>query len=70
VIITQYRPNKIEMQVRAVYERMLILSDIYYPVWQAYIDGRKTEIYPVDFALRGIIVPPGEYKVTMRTSLL
>ncbi len=70
VIITQYRPNKIEMRVRSDYERMLVLTDIYYPVWQAYIDEEKTEIYPVDFALRGIIVPPGEHKIIMQTSIL
>ncbi|MCJ7740412.1 YfhO family protein [Candidatus Microgenomates bacterium] len=68
--ITQYQPNKIEMRVRSDYERMLVLTDIYYPVWQAYIEGEKTEIYPVDFALRGIIVPPGEHKIIMQTSLL
>lgn len=70
VIITQYQPNKIEMRVRSDYERMLVLTDNYYPVWQAYIEGKKTEIYPVDFALRGIIVPPGEHKIIMQTSLL
>ena len=44
-------------------EEFLILSDIYYPGWKAYIDGKETKIYQTDYILRGIVVPAGEHTV-------
>jgi len=41
----------------------LVLSDEYFPGWQALVDGQKTKIYLVDGALRGIVVPPGKHSV-------
>ncbi len=47
---------------------LLVISEIFdeQNQWQAYIDSVKTAIYPVDYALRGIVTPPGEHVVEMR----
>jgi uncharacterized membrane protein YfhO len=41
----------------------LILSDIYYPGWQAKIDGKLTKIFPTNYVQRGIILPAGNHLV-------
>ncbi|MBI2594037.1 hypothetical protein HYW44_05350, partial [Candidatus Daviesbacteria bacterium] len=43
----------------------LVIADSFYPGWKADIDGNKTSILPVNINSRGIIVPPGEHKVTL-----
>jgi uncharacterized membrane protein YfhO len=43
---------------------LLILSDAYYPGWQAALDGRATAIYPAYGLFRAVQVPAGEHQVT------
>ena len=45
---------------------MLVLSEVYYPAWKAYIDGRPAPIYRADHLLRAIPVPAGEHMVELR----
>jgi len=42
----------------------LVLSDQYYPGWEATIDGRPVPIQITNAALRGICVPAGSYDIT------
>jgi len=44
----------------------LVLSDLYYPGWEARLDGAEVRLYPVDLALRGLPVPAGEHEVLFR----
>lgn len=41
----------------------LVTSDVYYPGWQATVDGVPTRIYQTNYALRGIAVPAGRHVV-------
>jgi len=41
----------------------LVLSDEYFPGWEAFIDGHETKIYLIDGALRGVVVPPGTHGI-------
>ena len=41
----------------------LIISNVYYPGWQALIDNNKADIQRVNFMLQGIIVPKGKHEV-------
>ena len=42
-----------------------VLSEIFYTRegWHAYIDGKETTIYPTNYVLRGIVIPPGKHKI-------
>jgi len=61
--ITSYTINSILLAVETSHRGVLVLSEIYYPGWNATIDGSETEIYRVDYNLRGIIVPAGSHAV-------
>ena len=45
---------------------MVVLSDTYFPGWHALVDGRPAEIYEVNAAMRGVLVPAGQHTLTMR----
>ncbi len=47
-------------------ENFLILSQVWYPGWQAGIDGRETRLYRTNHALLGCFVPPGEHTLRLR----
>lgn len=42
----------------------LVLTDIHYPGWQAYVDGAKVEIERANYAFRGIALSPGKHEIT------
>ena len=56
--------NSYEFRTRTSSRSVLVLSQIYYPGWKATIDGAEVPVYPVDYALTGILAPEGEHTVT------
>jgi uncharacterized membrane protein YfhO len=61
--ITNYSSGKISIETNSSGNNLLFLSDSYYPGWQAYVDGRQTQIYRADFAFRAIYVPSGTHRI-------
>ena len=61
--ITQYQSNRVVISTQSEKPGILVLSDIYYPGWQAYIDGQPTDIYRVDSLLRGVELREGSHIV-------
>ena len=44
----------------------LVISEVYYPAgWKATIDDQPTQIYPTNYILRGIVVPPGKHVIKL-----
>ena len=42
-----------------------MLSEIYYRGWEAWVDGERVPVERVNYALRGIALPPGSHRVEM-----
>ncbi|MDQ3855158.1 MAG: YfhO family protein, partial [Chloroflexota bacterium] len=66
VMVSRYSPQEIQLEVRAGSDAMLALSEVYYPIWRAYVDGQRTEVYAADHAFRAVKVPQGRHTVVMR----
>ena len=62
--ITSYRSGRVDISIRAAAPGMLVLTDSYFPGWQAYVEtGRRrlqTRINATDLAFRSIFVDQGE----------
>lgn len=63
VKIASYQDNEVVIHSNTKEQAMLVLTDGYYPGWNALIDGKKTEIYRVNGLVRGVIVPAGSHEV-------
>lgn len=63
VKMTNYGLNRIEFDVNTSENGMLYLSEVFYPAWKAYIDGKETEIYRADYCMRAIYIEKGSHKV-------
>lgn len=64
--ITAYSENEIALAVETPKNGYLVLSEIYYPGWNAYIDGAKQEVFRADWNLRAVAVPGGTHTVVVR----
>ncbi len=63
---TQYTDEKIDLDATIVSGRWLILSMANVLGWNAYIDGQKTDIYPANYILQAIYIPPGTHKIEFK----
>lgn len=64
--ITDYRNEDIKIKVTATGTNFLLLSEIYYPEWKAYIDGKETDIIKSNYFMRGIVVPTGNHNIELK----
>jgi hypothetical protein len=58
-------PNRLELSVHTQSRGLLVLSEMFYPGWRAAVNGRPAGIYRADVGLRGVIVPPGDSRITL-----
>jgi len=64
VKILKYSPNRVEIETIGNDKGFLVLSDNYYPGWQALVNGKKTDVLRVYYNLRGVFLSPGNSTVT------
>jgi membrane protein YfhO len=63
VRITRYSSEQVAMDVVAPARAFLVLTDAFYPGWQAFIDGREWPVLRGDVMFRVIDVPAGEHAI-------
>jgi hypothetical protein len=63
--IVENRPGRTVIDAELGCKGMLIVSDLYFPGWQATVDGRRAEIHEVYGFLRGVVVEGGRRRVEM-----
>jgi hypothetical protein len=64
--VAEYEPNRLLIETRAPQATVLVVSEMFYPGWEATIDGRPARIHLADFLLRAVSLPAGEHRVEMR----
>lgn len=58
--------NKIQGKIQASNKSILFLSIPYTKGWQAYIDGKKVETFPVNTAFTGVVIDKGQHEVYLK----
>jgi hypothetical protein len=61
-----YSPATTKLTVSAPGRCILLGSEIWYPGWRAFVDGREVPVMRADYALRAIEVPGGTHAVEFR----
>ena len=66
VNITYYSPDRLEFKTEITAPGWLVLSEIWYPGWQATVNGAPQPVEKVNGLLRGVYLSqPGSYQITM-----
>lgn len=63
--IVKYLPNEIGVKCGSPEGGFLVFSEIYYPGWKAYIDGKSTKIFRANALFRAIYVPEGMHTIQL-----
>lgn len=64
--VMEYAPDRMRVRTAASAPGLLMLSEVYYPAWRAYVDGAPARIYVADHTLRAVPVPAGTHEVELR----
>jgi hypothetical protein len=66
VQLLSYAADRIQLRSSSSAPGLVVLSEVYYPAWHAYVDGKAAAVYLADHTLRAVSVPAGEHVVDMR----
>jgi Bacterial membrane protein YfhO len=63
VRIDAYRPQQVELAASMQSDGLVVLTDTFYPGWEATVDGKEISIVRANYFARGVFVPAGEHRV-------
>ncbi|MBI5404539.1 MAG: YfhO family protein [Ignavibacteriae bacterium] len=63
VKIVNYDLNNITVEVETTENGFLFLSEVYYPAWKAYVDGKSTDLFRADYCERAVYLEKGKHTV-------
>ena len=65
--LTNYKPNDLKYVSNNKNEGIAVFSEMYYKDgWSAYIDGKLTDHFKVNYALRALKIPSGNHKIEFK----
>jgi len=65
--VVTYKPNYIKYKSENKGEGLAVFSEMYYKNgWNAYIDGKLTDHFPVDYVLRAMEIPAGKHTIEFK----
>jgi hypothetical protein len=65
--VETYKPNYIKYKSDNAKDGLAVFSEMYYKNgWNAYIDGKLTDHFPVDYVLRAMEVPGGKHTIEFK----
>ena len=65
-VVTHYEPNSMEVTVNMTKPGILVVSEVYYPAWRAYVDGQPQRIYRANDTIRAVPLSAGRHTVIFR----
>lgn len=66
VRLIAYRPQDVELAAAMQTDGLVVLSDTFYPGWEAAVDGAAVPIVRANYFARGVFVRAGEHRVVFR----
>ena len=61
-----YSANRISLTANLLQEGFVLLNEIHYPGWEAFLDGKPAEIFRADGIFRALLVPAGSHQIELR----
>ncbi|TAL70878.1 MAG: hypothetical protein EPN82_00825 [Bacteroidetes bacterium] len=62
----RYENNDFEYKVSLKEPSIVFFSEIWYPAWKAYLDGKPVKIYRANYCFRAVAVPAGNHIIVMK----
>lgn len=60
------QPRLVQVNVEMACKGLVVVSDNWYPGWDAWVDGQPARIWKVNTVIRGVVVGKGKHQVVMK----
>lgn len=64
-VITRYSPNEIELAATAGQPGYLLLSEVFYPGWRAWVDEVEQPVWRADYLFRAVALEAGAHRIRL-----
>lgn len=64
--VVEHSSNKVLVEANLRQPGLLVLGDVYYPGWKAFVDEKETKIYRANYVMRAVFLPKGRHSVEFR----
>jgi MFS family permease len=61
--LLEYTPNRVSIEAEMSTNGFLVLADLYYRGWRAFVDGKEQRIHKADYILRAVQLREGRHVV-------
>lgn len=68
--ITSYQSSSVEISVRTLNSRLLVIANVWNKNWYAMIDGKAAPLLRVNYVFQGVVVPEGKHIVRLQYGML
>jgi hypothetical protein len=65
LFMKEYKNEEVTMHAKTSGNRLVFMSDSWYPDWNVTIDGKPTPLYRANYAFRAFVVPQGDHEVKL-----
>ena len=59
-------PNRNDYHISSSQAGWFVISDVWYPGWRAYVDGKSVQLWRANFLFRAVQIPEGSHRVTVK----
>lgn len=64
--VLEHTPTRIRLHVKRKEPAFLVISQAYFPGWNATLDGESVHVYRANYAFTGVEIPPGDFELDLR----
>ena len=64
--MSSFDNDEIKYESNASASHLAIFSEVFYKDWNAYIDGKKTDILKANYVLRALVIPAGKHTIEFK----
>ena len=62
----EYAPERVRLRTEGERPGIVVLTDAFYPGWEAQVDGARAPILRANLGFRAVAVPAGPHEIEMR----
>ncbi len=66
VTFTRFDTDSFTLSVQTPTRQLLVISEAWFPGWEATVNGEPSDVFPVNGWMRGVVVPPGDNQLVLR----
>ena len=66
ILSAKFSNQDVSIQAEAPQSTLVVISQTYYPVWKAYVDGQPVKLWRANYAFQAVEMPAGQHRIRLR----